>query len=285
MEEFTHKPNPHFYIRLVGTGIKPWIVPMRALARVMDAVQRLVDQREDEFEAEGEGIVGEQGEKESAGVDVSLRALRLVGLTTKSAGYAVASTTPEIAISVLSETGKSIRSPQNAEWSGSQISSIKDLSEVAKSQGCVIEFRESGRGGAMGDVLAKITPLTFDEISGSAFVYGDTSIYGRLERIGGATEPHCGLRIADQPKMVICHIAGTELIRKMGQYLYQDIIVTGEAKWLRHNWQIRDMKITSFEAPKTGEIRDVLERMWQAGGKEWDKVRDSDKVIQRMRGV
>ena len=271
-----HKPSPDFIVRLIGHGVKPWAVPMRTLARVLDAVQRLVDQREDEFAEDA--VVGDfEGQEEIAAESVAT--LRLVDVKAKSAGYAVAAKYGAAAIAVISDVGKAIQRPKDADWSGSTISSIKELSEVARSLGCIIEFGKPG-----GDVLAKITPLTYREVSESAFVHGYTSIYAALVRIGGATEPHCGLRLPDQSRMVFCHV-NPNLIREMGKFLYQDIVVGGDATWLRHNWQLKDLKITSFEPPKKGSIRDVLKKLYNAGGAGWDSVADPDKYISEMRGA
>jgi hypothetical protein len=70
----------------------------------------------------------------------------------------------------------------------------------------------------------------------------------------------------------------------MGPYLYQDIVVAGDATWLRHNWQLKGLRITSFEPPKKGSIIDVLDKMHELGGFAWDKVRDPEQTIARMRG-
>lgn len=280
------KPLPDLFIRLSGRGIKPWVVPMRTLASVMNAVQRLVDQNDDEIEVEAEEeTVDVRAVEGESPIDLAERSLRLVQVKSGSAVYGVTTAAPTSSLSIISDTGRSIENPANAAWSGSTISSLKELSEVARSQGCNIELCEAKNGRYVGDVLARICPLTFHEVSESAFVRGITSVYGRLERIGGATELRCGLRVTDQPRMVFCDIAGIDLIRKMGPHLYEDIFVSGEATWLRHNWHLRTMKITSFEPPKTGSILDVLDRMHELGGHGWDKVRDPDKLIAGMRGA
>lgn len=48
------RPSPDFVIRLAGNDIKPWLVPTRTLSRVLAAVQRLVDQRDDLVDADEE---------------------------------------------------------------------------------------------------------------------------------------------------------------------------------------------------------------------------------------
>src|SRR5688572_12151846 len=130
------KPHPDFVVRLVGPGIKPWAIPMRSLARVLDAIQRLVDQRDDEIE--GDDRLAEDHSAPEM-VDTESRALRLVDMKARSAGYAVAAPVPDLALGVLRRTGSDIESPEAADWSNASLSSLKELSEVAKSLGCEIE--------------------------------------------------------------------------------------------------------------------------------------------------
>jgi hypothetical protein len=259
---------------------------MRTLASVMNAVQRLVDQNDEDTEVEREDeTVDEVAAEGELPNQLAERSLRLVQIKKGSAVYGVVAAAPAPSLAIISETGLAIKNPAKAAWSGSTISSIKELSEVARSQGCQIDFCEAKDGRRPGNVIARISPLTFHEISESAFVRGTTSVYGRLERIGGATELRCGLRLTDQPRMVFCDISGVDLIRQMGQHLYEDIVVSGDATWLRHNWHLRTMRITSFEPPKTGSILDVLDRMHELGGHGWDKVRNPDKLLAEMRGA
>jgi len=71
----------------------------------------------------------------------------------------------------------------------------------------------------------------------------------------------------------------------LGRFLYQDVMVNGQAVWLRHSWQIRSFTINSFEPPKTGSIQNALKRIHDAGGSAWDKIPDPDKAIAEMRGA
>ncbi|MGA2584002.1 MAG: hypothetical protein ABSG31_12050 [Tepidisphaeraceae bacterium] len=271
------KPKADFVIRLVGPGMHPWRVPMRSLTRLLDAVQRLVEQREE--------IDDEIPPSERAVVEYGDRVLRLLDVKNGSATYPIAAFDGTSALAVLRETATSIRSPEKSEWGPATISSIQSLSDTAKSLNCEIEFRSTADRKQYGDVIAKITPSTFAEVSGSAFVQSDTSVYGKIERVGGAVEMHCGLRLPDHPrKMIICRVIGEDLVRELGQYLYQSVIVTGSAIWIRSNWQLKKMTITSFERPKTGSIREALDHIYKAGGNAWDKVKDPAAMIGGMHG-
>jgi hypothetical protein len=249
---------------------------MRKLSRVLDAVQRLVDQKDED--PEGDALNADEAH------DDPTRTLHLLDVKSGSATYAVAGTREQTALAVLNELGQCIASPQTSDWPDSALSSVRQLSEVAKSLGCDIEFRQPGKKRQRGDVIAKITPKTYGEISQSAFISAHTSVYAKIERVGGAVDMHCGIRLADSPrKMIICRVANENLVRELGQYIYQYVVLVGQAKWLRHNWKLKQLIIESFEPKKTGSILETLRRVHDFGGHAWDQVDDPDALIAEMR--
>lgn len=272
--------NADFVVRLVGSDVKPWRVPMRTLARLMDAIQRLVEQTEEE-DADPIPSSDDLLDHVSLGSNV----LKLVGIRSASAGYEIATPFREGALAVLSTTGKSIEDPANAEWSAATISSLKELTEIAKAMGVKVEVRKPNKAGRLGDVIAKITPTTYDAIAAAAFVRGQTTLFGTIERVGGASAARCAVRVPEQTKLVYCNVGTDELAKRIGQYLYQDISLHGEATWLRANWRITNFDINSFDPPKTGSLNDALRDIWKAGGKAWDKVDDPAAFIAEMRGT
>lgn len=273
------KPESDFVVRLVGPDVRPWRVPFRALARVLDAVQRLVEQK-DESEDEQPLPAGDNKAKEEAA-----RILHLLDVRSSSAAYAVAAPDHKMALAVLSETGRDISRPEHAEWSGASLSAIRELSEVARSLGCEIEFREATARGRYGNVIAKITGTTYEKVSESAYIYGRTSVFARIERVGGATEMHCGIRLPSAPrKMVICRVASEDLVRELGQFMYQHLVLTGNAQWLRHNRQLKGLTITAFDPPKHGSILETLKRAHDVGGHAWDKIDDPHASVLEARG-
>jgi hypothetical protein len=282
MDEFGHKkPPPDFVIRLVGKGMKPWAVPMRTLSRTLAAVQKLIDQRDDLADVDAD----EEQQNPDAD-ELKIRALRLVGITTASAGYAVASKDRSTTLGILRETGKSIHRPDKADWHPSTLSSLDDLSQIAKSLNCHIEFRPlKERGGsAFGDVIAKITPSTFAEIQGRAFISGYTSVCGRLERVGGVSEMKCGIHVQGRSRMLYCCIVSGELVRELGKHIYKDVVLTGKAVWYRFNNQLKSLAVTSFDPAKTISFAEIAREIREKGGNAWDAISDPDAYIREMRG-
>ena len=280
MEHPTNKKPPtDFVIRLVGSGVRPWAVPMRSLTRVLDAVQRLVEQRTESEESPSPVL--EKGLAQRSAPDGGLR---LIDIKSSSAAYQISAPAPRPTLERIAETGRALLHPETATWTDPTLSSVGELSEVAKALGCEIEFRLPDKGRQHGEVIAVIRPDTYAGIAASAFITGDTSVYARIERVGGATEMHCGIRLPGQAqRMVICRVHGEELVRELGRYIYQEVFLSGEGTWLRHNLQLKRLDITSFEAPKVGSIRDALRNIHAAGGHAWDRVKDPDSLIREFR--
>lgn len=271
----TKQPRPAFVIRLVGSEIRPWRVPMRSLARVLEAVQRLVERR-DEFDDDTEEQDVVQGE--------TGKILHLLKVTSGSAAYAVAAPNPKNTLRVLQEMQEAIKQPENVDWLDSTLSSVKEFSEVAKSMGCEIEFCEPSK--RKGGVIAKITPATYSEIEGSAYINAETSVYAKIERVGGVTEMGCGIRLPSAPrKMVICRVKTEDVVRNLGQYMYEFVILHGQATWSRYNWRLKRLVIDSFDPPKKGSIREALRTSHQAGGCPWDAIEDPEAFIAEIRGA
>jgi hypothetical protein len=261
-----------FVIRLVGPDISPATVPLRRLTSIFIAVQQLIDRTEDEPSGDEAGT-----EEESR----SLMPLHLIRVRKGSASYAVA-TKSDGAIQSLADMGRGLKHPSQVEWASEILSPVEKLSDAAEKLHCEIELRRPGKDG---EVLAKISPKSYEDIAEGAFVKGESSVTAYLERAGGATAWHCGLRLPEQPGMIICRVASEELVRQLGQFMYKTIRVFGAITWFRTNMRVKTIHITAFEPSKEGSIREALDRIYEAGGKAWDDVEDVDGAIAEIRGT
>jgi len=278
--EITQEYSSDLVLRLVGPGIDPTAVPFRALSRILGAVQRLVDQKDDEAES---ATAANHGMPITEEVEDPTRVLHLIGVKTSSAAYQVGTVRRDVLYQVLGEIATSINSPDTSDWLDSTVSSIKELSEVAKALGCNIEFCEPSNG-TPGRAITSIDQTTYDRVRNFAFVFGETSVYAKVEDVGGYTARHCHIRLPQSPrKMVVCGVASDDLVRSLGQHIYQNVVLTGKAKWLRHNWKLKRLDITGFTPPKRGSIRDTLDRISGLGGGAWDRIADPDAYITEMR--
>lgn len=161
---------------------------------------------------------------------------------------------------------------------------IETLSQLARSMDCVIELRRPPHKREHGEVIATIGPQTGHALAQHAYVRGETSVHGKIERVGGASETRCGIRLDGGSPMIYCSVASADLAREMGRYLYKHVTITGVATWFRRDWTIKTIDVTSIEPPKEGSILATLRRVREHGGSAWDDVDDPEKLIRELRG-
>jgi len=271
------KPSPDFVVRLVGGGVRPWDVSFRNLANVLNAVQRLVDQKDDD--------ASEDFSRKRSDVQDAMRVLHLVDVKSGSASYNVAAPNPAATLKLISDVGDSLSRPTEVDWNYTTISSIRHLADSAKALGCEIEFRRFEKGKAFGGIIAKITPQSYREVARSSFVRGYTSVFAKVERVGGVTDMFCGIRLPDDPrKMVICRVTSVDLVRRLGGYIYRHVTLSGKGVWLRRSLRLLKLDIESCDGPKTGSILDALKKSHDAGGFAWDSVDDPATALAEIRG-
>ena len=146
---------------------------------------------------------------------------------------------------------------------------------------CRITLREPGRDGG---VLASIEPDTYELISKSLLIQGDTSFVGKIQRVGGATEMKCALRVDFQQRLMFCKVASQEISREMGKRLYEEVVVHGTALWLRTSWRIFAFTVTSISQPKQGSLTQAFEALRKAGGDKWGQIADPEAYLQGVTG-
>lgn len=250
---------------------------MRMLARVLQAVERLVTDR-DTVDSESGALVA---------VVPSAAELHLLQVIKGSAVYRVAADQRHQVVDALKRTGDSLESPSESEWSWGQLSAIEELSAIARSLNCEIQFlRDGGKATGPASVLARIQPQTYSHLAEGAFVRGHSTAIARVERVGGATEMRCGVRLASQPdRMVFCDVATPDLVRELGRSVYQRVVLTGQFTWVRSSWRVRHINVEGAHPLNldTDRRREALQELRQLAGPAWRKIPDPSAFIAKLR--
>jgi hypothetical protein len=123
----------------------------------------------------------------------------------------------------------------------------------------------------------------FDRISSRLLLHGDTTVVGEVKRVGGATSRRCLLRVPDRRRILYCNVESDDLVRRLGQHLYEQIAATGTATWIHRSWRIYEFTIKDFTQPKLGDLDEAIEQLRNAGLKAWDQVGDPDAFIRELR--
>lgn len=244
-------------------GIYPEAVPLNVLSRALSALQRL---------ALGEEAHGDDDDEES----LPPESFGLLHVKRGSAIYQIATRFADVAISRLTETGSVIANPESIGERDFILSPLEELSAVSKALACPIVIRRPGRDG---EVLATIMPTSFGDVSKGLFVKGETTLFGRVERVGGATSVKCGLRLPNRTRMLHCHVESNDVARDLGQKLYQNVSAKGTAHWMKTNWKVVRFSIRQIRQPKLKPFSEMIDSLRNAGGSDWDHIKDPEAFL------
>lgn len=261
-------PEATFEVRFVATGLAPEKIPFRAVSKALSAVQDLASGR-DPFE---EQQVPEE------------KTIGLIDVLRGSAVYRCISRAPEEAVENLSRVGILLASFDEENGHEEELVNalrpIQSLSEIAGTVGCDVQVRLLGRDRKPLFCIAKDD---YQRLSGRLFVRGETTIIGTIKRVGGATGMRCLLRVAGRRRILYCNVCSTDLVRRLGQHLYEEIAATGTATWIHRSWRIHEFTINDFAQPTIGRIPDAIKELRDAGLRAWDDIDDPEKYIQELR--
>jgi hypothetical protein len=257
-----------FEVLFEGNGIYPEAIPLGALTQTLSAIRRLaagaeLPDEDEEFDAPDDGSI------------------RLLEVVRGSAVFRFVGPAAATAVAHLRGAGKVLDNPEELGDNDYVLNPIERLSATARRLACSIVVREPGSDKA---VLARIGPTSYQQISERLFVTGDTAFSGRVERVGGATEMRCGLRVPFQTRMLFCTVASPEVARQLGEYLYRPVSVQGRARWIKNNWRVVHFTVTSVSPLSDGSLGEAFRALREAGGMGWDEISDPRSYLEEVSG-
>ncbi|HVA48044.1 MAG TPA: hypothetical protein VNH11_16865 [Pirellulales bacterium] len=256
-------------VAFCAAGLVPEKIPIGQLARVLRALQRLAA-----------GEEAEDDEDEQSEVAAGGSPLGLVGIKRGSAVFQFATPNPAQALTHLRQTGAILASPEEIGENEFVLHPVEELSAVARSLGCSIVLRTPDDG----ERLAELTADSFKTISTRLIIEGETSISGVVARVGGATANRCALRVSWQPRLLYCDVESTEVARRLGQYLYENVVVHGAARWLKTSWRVVGFTVADVQRPEIGSVSEAMRALRRAGGSAWDVVDDPAAYLAELTG-
>jgi len=268
----TAKHHETFRLHLVGKTVRPESVSLGRLTEILRAVQRLVGQAETDSD--------DADETEVVLPDVPLH---LLDVQRGSAVYPVYAVDEDTVLDRLRLVGRAIDDPELVAPYRGVVQALDELSELARKLECRVEFRHSSA--AKKAVIATIRPNTFAGLRDSLYLTGPTSVTAVVERAGGKVNRHCGLRLPQQPRrQLTCKVVSDDLVRRLGQALYQTVTVHGQATWYRYDWSITGMVVESMEAFTPTRASSLLKEVRDIAGPAWSKVKNPQQYVEELRG-
>jgi len=252
----------------LGPDVLPEKIPLRSVSDALSAVQDLASAR-DPFE---ETQVAPE------------KSIRLLAVRRASATYQCLARAPKEAIANLVRVAAILASLDdergNQDGLVAAFRPLKSLCDVAGSVGCSVQVRLVGRETKE---LFCVQKDDYQRISDRLFMTGETTVVGTIERVGGATGMRCLLRVPGRPRLLYCDVEHQDLVRRLGQHLYEQIAATGTATWIHRSWRIHEFKINDFTQPRLGNLVEALEELRNAGLSAWGQVNDPEKYIRELR--
>ena len=266
--EGTTTPRPVLEVAFARGDLHPERVPLSTLSRVLEAIHRIA--------------AGTSSTKAGEGDDPG--PFQLLKVRRGSAVYALAGNSPEPAISKLRIFGEFITDPEydfSVENPRCYLGSLKYLSRVSAKLDCPIIIRLPGKAG---EELARVEPDSYRNRSHSMFITGQGSIAGTVKGVGGATKRRCRLRVGFMKRLLYCSVSSKSVIRQLGKHLYGEVVVEGEATWIKSTFQLLAFKIESVRPVKSRDYLEAMNALRAAGGSGWDDVDDTEAFLRDLRG-
>jgi hypothetical protein len=135
-------------------------------------------------------------------------------------------------------------------------------------------------GDGNGMPIAVIAPDK--ELFSNVVVRGTTSLAGAIDRVGGSEFPTAKI-VLNNGGQITASVESKTLASRIGELLYDDVIVIGEATWSANDWSLLDFKITDVKPlDKNTDVLDTITALSNIAGDFWNGI-DPDDYIEQLR--
>lgn len=262
------KPTPAFEV--YAPGVFPEKVPLHALSKIFAAVQKLASgsspselDLDDEDDESVDNLFG------------------LLSVNRGSSRYGISNVNPEKSLDNIRAVGRVLNKPDSIGDREFILGPIDNLSGISKALKSPILLREPGKDG---QVLVSINPDSYENLTSRLFVRGESSLFGEIIRVGGATGRKCAMRISNRSRLLHCKVQNQTLARQLGQKMYEKVTVYGMAEWLKTTWSVIKFNIKSMKHVKRKNPAELIESLRSSGGDGWDEIKDPVAFLNEMAG-
>jgi len=147
---------------------------------------------------------------------------------------------------------------------------LRELQSKIRKYNCNAQFQLNNK------TLGELTRDTVIQISENQKIKGDTTIYGKIIRLGGK-EPKVRLELLEGYTI---SIDITENITKeIAQYIYSVISLRGKAVWNRKDNHILDFKLEDIGKYREKSNMESFNELRKLLGNEWDKINNVEEYL------
>jgi len=264
------KPEPTFEVHFSNRQVHPESLTLGNVTDALKAVQDLASGRD--------SFLLRQVDPEQA--------IGLLDIKRGSATFRCLSRSPKDAVKNLNRVARLLSNGHLGSASDDLLVAllrpIESLSIISKAVGSPLEVRWPGER----HPLFVVQERDFERLSARLLMEGETTVTGTVKRVGGVTGVRCVLGIPGRARSLYCDVKDNrkrELIRRLGQCLYQEILAQGTAVWVHSSWRIFKFTIVDFSQPKLGNASAAIKELREAGLDAWDKIEDPEAYLREMR--
>lgn len=109
---------------------------------------------------------------------------------------------------------------------------------------------------------------------------GTTTLVGQCVRVGGV-QPGVLIRPARGGKLVTAQ-APRELVKELGDRLYETVALEGEAVWDPESWEITEFRAVRVLPYRSGDVMAAFRELATVSANVWDGV-DADEYVRKSR--
>ncbi len=250
-----------FAIKISGEGLSPEEVSIGDLGKLLSSFDKSIKSLipKEEPEMAKDIVIG------------------LIGIGTGSAKLTFKTKLPVVMLAWSSLTAV-IRENNFHTLPPESIKPLKEIADLSKKKRCAVEFHNTN--GAISPAI--IHPDTTIEIPSEKYIEVSTTIYGKVERVGGKKEPKALLSLPKTGSLS-CDVS-EEMAKKLAQRLYTWVGVAGQAKWNIDDDSIAAFQIESLTSYEDTPLSDAIQELAKITGELWKDEEDVIKAVAKLRG-
>jgi hypothetical protein len=250
-------------LHLTGQNLSPGSIRSKDLAELITAVEEMVAAQ----------IIHEHPKIKKESISVGLE-----NIVPGSIGLQFKPNDSLLTSSAALRITEGIKAGKFNQLPNATLQPLRIISAFAKRHHCNAEFYE--RNG-QAKLLAVITPEL--EIPETVFLKGETTLYGKVLRAGGADENHPRIQVRTITGQLIYCQTTKKLAKIAAQKLYEQIGLVGTAQWDSETLEIESFFAEKIDDYEDQPITDSFDELSQRFGSQFDAIKDVAAYCDQLR--
>ncbi len=258
----TIKENNAIGIKITGKGIYPNTIKLKELSELLGNIETLLYNV----------IVNENPKIKTDEIVIGLE-----NIEEGSLKLHLSSTFKQLTLLALNIISESVSKNNYDKLPKDSLTALKNISYFSQRRKCNIEFRTDMKSKLPS---AMITPDSSIKTLEPTIITGETTIFGKIEKIGGVT-PAVTLRLADNSK--ISSKLSKEQAVELSSKLYSWVSLYGKAYWDIKDNSVQAFDIIRIENYDHKPIDSAVKNLSDKYGHYFDDIPDVIKYVEDIR--